>query len=370
MRLDRLSPGKTQKPKGTFSRAALSCDAHNPSQEPIRVNPFSWEKSQKDQKRRKSSENPGTEKDFSSPRAAVAGLFAQMERNEGKRRGKPFSQKGSKKGPIPGKKFMGKPNAGGSAKSGTDKGWDGVAGWYDKLVGADGSDYHQNVILPGVMLLLDIQKGDSVVDICCGQGVLVKHLITAGAGKIHGIDASDKLISSASQRHGNDPRVSFEVADVCGKAPWANAGFDKAACVMAVHDVPDAAALMKNVSAALKPGGSFAIVMMHPCFRIPKESHWGWDGDQKIQFRRLDKYGSALEIGIQTRPGLNTGEGTVFYHRPLADLLTAIGAAGMGVTQCTELFSHRRSQSGPFSKAEHKAAEEFPLFLGIKAVKM
>jgi hypothetical protein len=25
-RLDGLSPGKTQKPKGTFSRAALSCD--------------------------------------------------------------------------------------------------------------------------------------------------------------------------------------------------------------------------------------------------------------------------------------------------------------------------------------------------------
>lgn len=292
-----------------------------------------------------------------------------MERHDGKRRGKPFPHKRAPKGHIPAKKFADRPDADGPPKPGKDRGWDGVAGWYDKLVGADGSDYHQNVILPGVMALLDIQKGDDVIDVCCGQGVLVKHLLSAGAGKIHGVDASEKLISAARQRYSNEPRVSFEIADACGKAPWADGSYNKAACVMAVHDVPDAEALMKNVSAALKSGGSFTIVMMHPCFRIPKKSHWGWDGDQKIQFRRLDKYGSALEIAIQTRPGLNTDEGTVFYHRPLADLLTEIGAAGMGVTKCTELFSHRRSQSGPFSKAEHKAAEEFPLFLGLRAVK-
>jgi hypothetical protein len=40
MRLDRLSPGKTQKPKGTFSRAALSCDTRTKSQVRVRVNEF------------------------------------------------------------------------------------------------------------------------------------------------------------------------------------------------------------------------------------------------------------------------------------------------------------------------------------------
>jgi ubiquinone/menaquinone biosynthesis C-methylase UbiE len=292
-----------------------------------------------------------------------------MQGNDGKRNGKPFPRKSSNQTRGTGKPFMGKKAPEHNGKSDKERGWDGVAGWYDKLVGADGSDYHQNVILPAVMDLLDIQKGDAVCDICCGQGVLVKHLLKAGAGKIHGIDASEKLIESARARHREHPQVSFEVADACAQAPWADGSFDKAACVMAVHDVPDAAALMQNVSAALKPGGSFAIVMMHPCFRIPKESHWGWDGDQKIQFRRIDKYGSTLEIAIQTRPGLNTGEGTVFYHRPLAELISVIGAAGFGITKCTELFSHRRSQIGPFSKAEHKAAEEFPLFIGLKAVK-
>lgn len=286
-----------------------------------------------------------------------------MERRnrQGNREVKPFARNTAK----PGR------NAVGGKNQAAEKGWDGVAGWYDKLVGADGSDYHQNVILPGVMQLLDVRKGEAVVDVCCGQGVLVKHLVAAGSGKIHGVDASGKLIAAARQRHGAERNVSFEIADVCADAAWADGSFDKAACVMAVHDVPDAGALMRNIAAALKPGGSIAIVMMHPCFRIPQESHWGWDNDQKIQYRRLDKYGKPLEIGIKTRPGLGTDEGTVFYHRPLADLISEMGKAGLGVTECSELFSHRRSQGGgPFSKAEHKAAEEFPLFLGLRAVRM
>lgn len=251
-----------------------------------------------------------------------------------------------------------------------EKGWDGVAGWYDKLVGADGSDYHQNVILPAAMDLLTVREGEAVLDLCCGQGVLVRHLLAAGAGRVLGVDASGKLIGAARQRYGGEKKAAFLRADACAPGDWADGSFDAAACVMAVHDVPDVDGLMRNIAAALKPGGRAAIVMMHPCFRIPKESHWGWDADQKVQYRRLDRYGKALEIGIQTRPGLGTDEGTVFYHRPLADLISAMGKASLGVTKCTELFSHRRSQIGPFSKAEHRATEEFPLFLGLSAVKI
>ena len=280
----------------------------------------------------------------------------------GNRGGKHFGQKPPRAG---GGRFAVLKNAGEA-----ERGWDGVAGWYDKLVGVDGSDYHQNVILPAVIDLLAVMKDEAVVDVCCGQGVLGRHLLKAGAGKVLGVDASGKLISAAQQRYGAEKNTSFLRADACAAGRWADGSFDAAACVMAVHDVPDAEGLMANISSALKPGGRAVIVMMHPCFRIPKESHWGWDGDQKIQYRRLDKYGKALEIGIQTRPGLGTDEGTVFYHRPLAEVISPMGRAGLGVIECVELFSHRRSQAGPFSKAEHKAAEEFPLFIGLKAVKL
>lgn len=252
-----------------------------------------------------------------------------------------------------------------------DRGWDAVASWYDKLVGESGSNYHQNVILPAALRMLAPQRGESIIDICCGQGVLIKRLLDEDISKFTGVDASSRLIDFANSRHGNDPKVNLIVADVCEPGAWADGSYDAATCLMAVHDVPDLVAMFSNVFRALKPGGRTVMVMMHPCFRIPRKTHWGWDGDQKIQYRRIDRYSSPLEIPITTHPGKGTGEMTQFYHRPLADILSAMGKGGLAVVACEELYSHRRSQAnGPFSKAEHAAAEEFPLFIAFKAVRM
>lgn len=252
-----------------------------------------------------------------------------------------------------------------------DQGWDAVAAWYDKLVGESGSDYHRNVILPAALRILDAQPGESVIDVCCGQGVLIKPLLDGKVAKVTGVDASSRLIAAARTRHGQDGRVSLVVADACEQGQWVDGKNDAATCIMAVHDVPDIRALFKNIAGTLKPGGRAVMVFMHPCFRIPKKSHWGWDGDQKIQFRRMDSYASPLGIEITTHPGKNSGEQTLFHHRPLADVLTALGAGGLGVVACEELYSHRRSQgNGPFSKAEHFAAGEFPMFIALKAVKL
>jgi ubiquinone/menaquinone biosynthesis C-methylase UbiE len=254
----------------------------------------------------------------------------------------------------------------------TDRGWDPVAAWYDKLVGESGSDYHRHVILPAALAMLQARPGESLVDICCGQGVLAQPVLDAGIARFTGVDASPRLIESARARHGQNPRTSWLVADVCRPdASWADASHDAATSIMAVHDVPNAPAMFSNIARALKPGGRLVLVSMHPCFRIPKSTHWGWDADQKIQFRRIDAYSTPQEIPITTHPGRDRGGHTAFHHRPLADLLTAMGKSGLAVTACEELHSHRRSQaSGPFSKAEHRAAEEFPLFIALKAVRI
>jgi SAM-dependent methyltransferase len=248
-----------------------------------------------------------------------------------------------------------------------ERGWDPVAAWYDKLVGEAGSDYHRQVILPATLRLLAPRPGESIIDVCCGQGVLFKHLLDSKVGRVTGIDASPRLIAAAKTRHGGEPRVALITADACAPGAWADGSHDAATCLMAVHDVADPVALFSNIANALKPGGRAIVVLMHPCFRIPRQSHWGWDVDQKIQYRRLDAYASPLDIPITTHPGKQAGGHTIFHHRPLAALLTAIGAGGLAVTACEELYSHRRSQTGPFSKAEHRAAQEFPLFLALTA---
>jgi len=249
-----------------------------------------------------------------------------------------------------------------------DQGWDPVAAWYDKLVGESGSDYHQHVILPAAMRMLQPQKGESIIDVCCGQGVLAKHLLESGVARYIGVDASQRLVQSAKQRYANDPRATFVVADACKPGAWMDQSHDAATCLMALHDVPDALGMLQGIRQSLKPGGRALFIFMHPCFRIPQSAHWGWDNDQKVQFRRVDRYSSDQDITITTHPGKASESQTTFYHRPLTHVLSAMGKAGLAVTACDELHSHRRSQgNGPFSKAEHRAAEEFPLFLALMA---
>jgi ubiquinone/menaquinone biosynthesis C-methylase UbiE len=250
-------------------------------------------------------------------------------------------------------------------------GWDPVAAWYDKLVGESGSDYHRHVILPAALRLLAPQAGEAVIDVCCGQGVLAPPLLAAGIARFTGVDASPRLIDAAKSRHRNEPRVSWIQSDACKPGAWTDGSYDAASCLMAVHDVEDIGGLFANIRRSLKVGGRAVAILMHPCFRIPRKSHWGWDADQKIQFRRLDSYGTPIAIPITTHPGKGTGEETLFHHRSLADLLNALASNGLALAACEELYSHRRSQgSGPFSKAEHKAAEEFPLFLALKATRI
>jgi 2-polyprenyl-3-methyl-5-hydroxy-6-metoxy-1,4-benzoquinol methylase len=250
------------------------------------------------------------------------------------------------------------------------RGWDEVAQWYDKLVGDEGSDYHQHVIVPALMERVGGLRGKKVLDLCCGQGFLGRILLEAGAAEVHGVDASETLIRSARERASKLKNVHYTVADACQPGAWADGQRDVVVCLLAVHDVEDVAGLCRNVQAALKGGGKFYLVMMHPCFRIPQHTHWGWDDEQKVQYRRVDHYGKERSISITTHPGKGTGEQTAFYHRPLSSYIEVMGKNGLCVSGCQELYSHRRSQKGPRSDAEHTAAEEFPMFLLLEVSKM
>ena len=81
----------------------------------------------------------------------------------------------------------------------SSNGFGDVADWYDQLVGESGSEYQREVVLPGMLRLLNLQPGDSAVDIACGQGVLRRILQDRGV-KMTGVDAAAELIRAARER--------------------------------------------------------------------------------------------------------------------------------------------------------------------------
>jgi SAM-dependent methyltransferase len=233
------------------------------------------------------------------------------------------------------------------------------------LVGLKGSEYQKAVIFPGAWQLMRLKKGDAVLDLACGQGVFSRYLSQRKV-KVTGLDTSEEMIRFAQSR--SDPSIRFEHADAQDSHALQGKTFDAVVCLLALQNIETLPPVMHNVKRWLKPGGRFVMVTTHPCFRIPRQTHWGWDEQKKIQYRRVDLYGSESAIPILTPPFAQSKSFTVTYHRPLQGYIQALTEAGLCVDGLEEWASHKISEPGKRSKAENRARQEIPLFLALRAV--
>ena len=243
--------------------------------------------------------------------------------------------------------------------------WDQAAQWYDALVGLKGSEYQKAVIFPGALQLMQLKKGETVLDLACGQGVFSRYL-SQRKMKVTGLDTSEEMIRFAQSR--SDTSIRFEQGDAQDSQVLQGKTFDAVACLLALQNIESLLPVMSNVKRWLKPGGRFVMVMTHPCFRIPRQTHWGWDEQKKIQYRRVDLYGSESAIPIVTPPFTQADSFTVTYHRPLQSYFQALSEAGLCVDGLEEWTSHKTSEPGKRSKAENRARQEIPLFMALRAV--
>lgn len=239
--------------------------------------------------------------------------------------------------------------------------WNGkTKQWYNTCVGEKGHFYHQTIVIPGILRLLNLQKGEKLLDIGCGQGVLLRHL--PPNVEYTGIDNSKDLLQSAKK---HSPQGKFHLLDATKPWPQNLGTFDATCFLLSLQNMPQGDLAIQNGASHLQPGGRMVLVLNHPCFRIPRQSHWGVDPSTKVQFRRLDRYGSPLEIPIQTRPSEQELSTTTFsYHTPLSTLFSWLFAASLVVEGLEEWYSPKES-TGKHRKREDRSREEFPLFLAL-----
>ncbi len=242
--------------------------------------------------------------------------------------------------------------------------WGKVAAWYDDLL--DGDDtYQKKVILPNLKRLAGIQKGDQVLDLGCGQGFFAREFAKAG-GRVTGVDLASDLIDLAKKNSG--AAIEYRVAPADQLNFLKNGGADKIFIILALQNMENAGAVIKECRRVIKPSGKIHLVLNHPAFRIPKASGWGWDERRGIQYRRIDGYLSESKEKIQMHPGNAPKDHTFSFHRPLQFYAKVLGNNGFAVTRLEEWESHRRSQPGARAASENRARREIPLFLYIEAV--
>lgn len=257
------------------------------------------------------------------------------------------------------------PPRGGSSETS----WERVATWYDGWVGDRGSAYHRQLAIPAVLDLLQPQKGEEILDVGGGQGVLAPYLVEAGAS-VTVVDASAKLIAAARRRHRSLTSARFLVGDartLPTLAGLVEGGFDAATFLLSIQDMDGLEDVVRGVSWALRERSRVVLLMTHPAFRQPRHSGWGTDEGRKLTYRRIDAYLGEMAVPMKSLAG---GQPTRSFHRPISTYVNALAEAGFAtdaMLEIPDLPPDRRP--GRANRGDARASAEIPIFLGLRAVR-
>lgn len=253
-------------------------------------------------------------------------------------------------------------------------GFEEASNWYDRCVEDSGHFYHRELIFPKLKKIL--AKTEALVDFGCGQGVAYR--VLDHISSYVGIDTSPTLLADAKGRSVSKNRnATWIEQDLCH---YFSEPFEKKLCevvggkktdllfLLSLQNMPQLEAPLQYARLAGSVAGDarLHIVLNHPCFRIPRQSHWGYDEAKKTQYRRVDRYCSPLEVPIKVGFQEKEQKSSMSYHNSLEAIFQALLNQGFVVTGLQEWCSHKKS-SGSKAKAENRARSEIPLFLYLEA---
>jgi ubiquinone/menaquinone biosynthesis C-methylase UbiE len=247
--------------------------------------------------------------------------------------------------------------------------WQPVNRWYNESVGAQGHYYHQHVILPGVLRLLQLDSRAKLLDLACGQGVLARAVDTVDKQINYlGVDLAKGLIEAARQQDRN-PNHQYIIGDVSKPLAVKDQDFTHAAVILALQNIEHPERVINNITQHLTQQGKLILVLNHPCFRIPRQSSWEIDEKNKLQYRRINRYLSPLKIPITAHPGQAQRSAVTWsFHWPLSSLSEWLNHSGLVIEKMEEWGSDKKSE-GKAAKMEDRSRSEFPLFLTVLARK-
>ncbi len=247
--------------------------------------------------------------------------------------------------------------------------WGHVATWYGDLLGAQADTYQSKVILPNIVRMLSIKEGERVLDIACGNGFFSEEFTKLGA-QVTGVDIAHELIIDAKKN--TNKKITYHVASADRMLGVRDATYDSATIILALQNIENVSGTLSEAYRALLQTGKLYLVMLHPAFRIPRDSDWSYDEKKNLQSRLIGKYLSEKSYTIDMNPGEKNQKlkkHTITFHRPLQYYFKLFRKAGFAVTKMEEWISHKTSGSGPRQRAEDDARKEIPLFVCFELVK-
>ncbi len=238
--------------------------------------------------------------------------------------------------------------------------WEGNAAFWDDYM-QEGNDFQRLLISPAVERLLELQAGESILDIACGNGNFARRLANSGM-HVTAVDFSEVFVERARARGTafGAGTVSYHVVDATKREQLlalGKASFNALTCNMALMDMADIDPLLHSVPILLKPGGRFVFSVSHPCFNSTGITKLVEEEDREGEL--VTHY--AVKVMRYLTPVARKGLGVVgqpaahyTFHRPLSMLLNACFDAGLVLDRIEEPhFQAQRVPNRPFAWANN-----------------
>lgn len=182
--------------------------------------------------------------------------------------------------------------------------------------------------------LLGDVSGKRILDIGCGEGVLLRKLRSAGAHVI-GTDISEAMLSQASNHE--EVRASIGICVASSDfLPFASTSFESAICSLTINNFPTfeiTKRTFREAARILQPSGTCVITLPHP-HTLDAKTSYRWTEWQAGQTQETLVPGEAFQRQIMGRNGKIMS--IVNYYWPKPVLINLAMRAGFRVTGVVE----------------------------------
>lgn len=171
--------------------------------------------------------------------------------------------------------------------------------------------------------------GKRVLDLGCGYGWHCLHAAQNGAAYVLGTDISEKMLSVAKEKQG-DETIEYRCVAM-EDLEFAHETFDIVISSLAFHYIRDFDSMVRNISRWLTPDGHFVFSVEHPVFTSCGTQDWYYDEAGNILHFPVDRY-----YYEGKREAVFLGETVTKYHKTLTTYLNTLLKHGFELTDIVE----------------------------------
>lgn len=220
--------------------------------------------------------------------------------------------------------------------------WESNAECWDQFMGDDGNNWHKELVAPKTVHLLNLQRGNRLLDIGCGNGLFARRMALQGI-KVTAFDFSRSNIEHAQKYDCSN--IDYRIIDATSTSDLSTLHthkYDGIVANMVLMDMPDIESLFSHIKELLTDNGRFVFSIQHPCFN----SEYVEEGpNNSLQLTNYIQSSTSKGTAIPTQI-----KRQYYFHRPVSYYMNLGIKNGLTINGYEEPTFNEDSENGVFSK--------------------